>query len=482
MMPVSIVILLMSLLNVTAGYSWTLPVDKRNVENITELDIPADTTGIYMERSSITSLPAGALNFPWCWYLSMTNGELQDIHPDAFEGLENLDTLNLNNNKIKALHLGTFQDASKLVWLTELSLSNNDLTELLNGTFMGLIKLQWLYLSGNNISYLQSNAFGGLVCLDALDLANNLLTSLPAGIFYGLPKIRNIHLSSNQLLSISENLFNPEITELYLDLEDNNLTSLPNIFTGCSKLRELDLLAEVNLLAPDLFEGLGLTSLYLWSLNISHFPTETLKPLVNLIHFSLRSSSLSDIQSETFRGLSKLTGIDLDNNMLSSLPADLFQGLTNLYEIYLGRNRLESLPEDLFRGLSNLNEIYLEDNLLESLPEDSFQNLPSLEFVDLSENRLTRIPANIFFNSTKIEEILLWSNNISSVKDMGLPESWVYLDLYDNPLNCTAEMCWVLHQSLSYGLSTDGNCSFPETLSGQQLDDLWLSDLGCEGM
>ena len=458
MMPVMIVVLLMSLLRATTGNRWLIPSDQRHFTDITELDIPANATLISISYSSITSLPAGALNFPQCKTLIISYGELQEIHPDALQGFKTLEHLNVWYNKIKAIHPGTFRNSSEL---TSIIFTKNLLTELRNSTFTGLVKLIFLTLDYNKIASLESNAFNGLISLYKIDLSSNLLTVLPAGIFYNLPRIRDIRLNSNQLLSISENLFHHRITVIELHLQDNNHLSLPNglHFPDFSKVASFRLSIDGNLLTPDLFQGLEKV-MYLTLTSDIHFLTKT------------------------FRGLPRLLDIGLRGIKISSLPSDLFYFLSKLGTIDLGHNLLESLPSEVFQNLTRLHTLDLEDNKIRSLPGDLFHNLLNLKTVDLKENQLTTLPVNFFRGCPRIQSIDLRQNDIIYLEELGLPKSPIALILYRNPLNCTAQMCWIVHRKLAGGFINAylHECQTPDTLQGRKLFDLKPSDIdGCEG-
>ncbi len=435
---------------------WELSSDQRHVTDITELDIPSDITSLTMSRSSITSLPAGSLNFSHCTYIALMSGVIEEIDRDAFQGLAKLDTLYLSGNKVRTILPGTFRSTTEL---TQLIIVNNLMTTLVHGVFNELVLLEELYLSGNEITSIDSNTFTGLENLGSLFLGRNKLTSLPVDVFYDLPKLWHLDLESNQLLTIPENIFKPERSSVKFEIRENNLTVLPNNlhFPDSTKMRSLILFIDSYLLNSDSFQGMPkLTSLWLKSdFNGNNILSDVLSPLANLTTISFFDSDLLSIPSTTFRGLSRLTNVRIRNNVLKSLPSDLFEGLLEIDTIQLSYNHLEFLPLTLFNGLTKVKKIYLGSNKLQSIPEKLFQGLPNLEYVSLSSNKLTAIP------------------------DLGLPKSGVKLFLSNNEVNCDYKMCWIVNQDFN---SLSGKCHSPSSLKDTDISTLQLSDFpNCDG-
>uniref|UniRef100_A0A3Q3BSF9 LRRCT domain-containing protein n=1 Tax=Kryptolebias marmoratus TaxID=37003 RepID=A0A3Q3BSF9_KRYMA len=123
----------------------------------------------------------------------------------AFEGLVNLRTVEISNNPLTSISVGTFQDE--------------------------------IALQGNKINELPPNLFPHKGKLSKLSLENNLLTSLPDKYFVGFMKLKTLTLKNNHLTSLPPVLFGemPRLTEL--SLQQNNL----NVFESLVKLKKLDL-------------------------------------------------------------------------------------------------------------------------------------------------------------------------------------------------------------------------------------------------
>ncbi|MYA68498.1 leucine-rich repeat protein, partial [Candidatus Poribacteria bacterium] len=148
----------------------------------------AEITGLYF--SNITSLKSG-----------------------DFDGLTNLTTLSLSQNKLASLPSDVFDGLTNL---TTLYLSDNPFTSLPSGVFDGLTALTTLYLDNNKFTSLPSGVFDGLTALTVLWLHNNPFTSLPSGVFDELTALITLNLAYNAISNVSalENM--TALTHLYL--------------------------------------------------------------------------------------------------------------------------------------------------------------------------------------------------------------------------------------------------------------------------
>ncbi|CAC5406158.1 unnamed protein product [Mytilus coruscus] len=80
-----------------------------------------------------------------------------------------------------------------------LYLQNNRISSLDINIFNGLTQLQRLNLNGNQITSLDENIFNGLAGLQELKLNDNQMTSLDGNIFNGLTALQTLDLAGNVL-------------------------------------------------------------------------------------------------------------------------------------------------------------------------------------------------------------------------------------------------------------------------------------------
>ncbi|GAB0099786.1 TOLL [Sergentomyia squamirostris] len=163
--------------------------------------------------------------------LDLSDNKLMTLPEGFLSSQINLKEINLGNNKLNNLDNGLFASTKALV---ELRLSNNNLTNLVSHLFRNLHNLKRLYLNNNNLLTISMDTFSGTKSLEVINMANNKLTfmeSQPGPIdlnspFQRLTKLTSLNLSHNQILKIFQDwMFNLSGLKL-LDLSYNNITML----------------------------------------------------------------------------------------------------------------------------------------------------------------------------------------------------------------------------------------------------------------
>ncbi|XP_062849456.1 carboxypeptidase N subunit 2 [Trichomycterus rosablanca] len=362
------------------------------------------------------------------------NNPVQHILSDAFDGLDNLEELEITGSPFTALDVATFNKMSNL---TKLLLNNNQL-EFLAGTFNFLQKLETLQLRGNNLTHLDMTMFHNLYNLHKLDLSLNELSTINTNLFSNLSRLKMLDLGLNQITSLNVDTFNCNLQLQILSLQGNQLTQLPsNIFTQLNKLEELNLRDNKIL---ELSDGL--------------FPS-TLKKL------NLRGNRLVQLPTTLFHGLHNLTHLDLSQNQLSTFQAEQFQNISSLEHLDLSVNKLAELPGSVFRGLLQIKTIYLQQNNLTSLKADLFKDLETMSRLYLSKNRLKNLPRGLF-DSLDFQCLVR---------------------LHGNPWRCDCDLRY-LQEWLHFSKDTvedlsQVHCDSPQTLNGHSLTTLTNEQLVC---
>ncbi|XP_024078570.1 slit homolog 2 protein-like, partial [Terrapene carolina triunguis] len=103
----------------------------------------------------------------------LSNNQISEIAPDAFQGLRSLNSLVLYGNKI---------------------------TDLPRGVFGGLHALQLLLINAKKINCIRADTFGDLQSLSLLSLYDNKLQGLAKGTFASLRAIQTLHLAQNPFI------------------------------------------------------------------------------------------------------------------------------------------------------------------------------------------------------------------------------------------------------------------------------------------
>ncbi len=105
----------------------------------------------------------------------------------AFIGMESLERLMLNRNKISAIEWGMFEG---LTSLQQLTLSYNHIANisLQRETFTDLHSLRCLYLESNRLTNISPGTFDSLQGLDIINLWGNRLIGLSPDLFINQPR------------------------------------------------------------------------------------------------------------------------------------------------------------------------------------------------------------------------------------------------------------------------------------------------------
>ena len=102
--------------------------------------------------------------------LFANNSNIWNIHIGAFEKLQMLKILNLQQNYIEQIESNTFKSVSNL---KELYLQDNQIHSIENDSFLDVFYLKTLKLHGNNLQYLNVSLFAIMNSLTEVTLSGN---------------------------------------------------------------------------------------------------------------------------------------------------------------------------------------------------------------------------------------------------------------------------------------------------------------------
>ena len=247
--------------------------------------------------------------------LSLQSAGITKLKSEDFQGLSNLEMLDLRQNELTALPGGVFHNLFRLEWL---SLAGNDLSELPSGGFGGLANLKTLILRENEFGELPDGAFDGLTSLEYLDLGFSL-SALPSGGFGGLANLNTLKLRGNEFGELPDGAFD-----------------------GLTSLEYLDLGGSLSALPSGGFDGLA-----------------------NLKILYLDSNEFGELPDGAFDGLTSLEELFLYRNQLDVLPNGAFDELRNLKDLDLSLNDLSALPDGVFDNLALLRRFEFEQQRFE---------------------------------------------------------------------------------------------------------------------
>ena len=271
---------------------------------------PPQSILCYMRRSP--TIPKGVSPSTKSLYL-FSNG-IEELTTEDFEGLENLEMLDLSQNKLTELPERVFEH---LASLRNLDLSSNQITHISEECFQGMALLERLYLYSNLIVTIHPAAFNGLENLLELKLQGNQLTSLPA---LSMPQLLLLDLRFNVLPDLGPS-----------DLQTPNLESLKLGGVGLTSLNE-ELVGSLK----------NLHELDISGNQLESFPS-VLKETPGLIHLSLAGNPMGPLKVQDLQNLGELQELDISSLSLQGLPEEFSQLLPHLRKLTVAENPFNCL-------------------------------------------------------------------------------------------------------------------------------------------
>ncbi|XP_037544917.1 vasorin b [Nematolebias whitei] len=272
--------------------------------------MPIESILCFQRHSSI--FPQGVVSSTQSLYL-FSNG-IEGIKTEDFDGLVNLEMLDLSQNKLTHLPDRVFEP---LTSLKNLDLSSNQITHISEKCFHGATQLERLYLYSNSIKTIHREAFNGLDHLLELKLQGNILTTLPA---LSMPQLLLLDLRFNALSSLGPS-----------DLQTPNLESLRLGGMGLTSLNKELLLGLKNLHELDVSGN-----------QLESFPA-ALKETPGLYHLNLAGNPMDLPKVEDLQNLRELLELDISSLSLQGLPEEFTQLFPNLKKLTVAENPFNCL-------------------------------------------------------------------------------------------------------------------------------------------
>ncbi|ODN03450.1 Leucine-rich repeat-containing G-protein coupled receptor 4 [Orchesella cincta] len=347
--------------------------------------------GVFSNMNQLKKLGIHTDNAQWSPSVGL------EIASGAFDGLSNLESLDLSRNNILLWGMGEDPKVFCLPSLLRLNISYNRLSG----------DLEDLGFGSNSACTFR---------IQSLDLSHNKYRKVNQGVFSRLTRISELKLQNNQIQEIDDNCFNRLSTLKLLDLSSNRLVAIPPA-SFPSSLNQLKLQNNSIILSPHVFSGLE--NLLLLDLSSNSLTSHSVQgdsifsPLVRLVVLNLSNNFLTTIDSDLFKQMSSLQSLSLENNLIQTISPNAFTSLTNLHVLNLSQCRLKNTFPDS-RHFSNqfvLKQLYLDGNNISEMAPDSLKNT-SLEDLGCSNNFLTEVPHAVRTLST-LKSLDLGGNRIS---------------------------------------------------------------------
>ncbi|XP_076994884.1 extracellular matrix protein 2 isoform X2 [Tamandua tetradactyla] len=340
--------------------------------------IAPEITSLELFGNAITSIPDEAFNgLPNLERLDLSKNNITSsgIGPKAFKLLKKLTRLNMDGNKLT-------QIPSELpCTLEELKINENHLQAIDEESLSDVNQLVTLELEGNNLSEINVNplAFKPLKSLSYLRLGKNKFRIIPQG----LPaSIEELYLENNQIEEITEICFNHTrminvIVLRYNKIEENRIAPLAWINQG--NLESIDLSYNKLYHVPSYLPK-SLLHLVLIGNQIERIPGYVfghMEPGLEYLYLSFNKLTNDGVDPVSFYGAyHSLRELFLDHNDLKSIPPGI-QEMKALHFLRLNNNKIRNiLPEEICNAEenddSNLEHLHLENNYIKTRDISSY--------------------------------------------------------------------------------------------------------------
>ncbi|KAG8524039.1 Extracellular matrix protein 2 [Galemys pyrenaicus] len=338
----------------------------------------SEITSLELIDNSITSIPDEAFNgLPNLERLDLSRNNISSsgIGPKAFKLLKKLTRLNMDGNNLVEIPSGLPST------LEELKINENNLQALDEESLSDLNQLVTLELEGNNLSEINVNplAFKPLKSLSYLRLGRNKFRIIPQG----LPdSIEELYLENNQIEEITELCFNRTrkinvIVLRYNKIEENRIA--PLAWINQENLESIDLSYNKLYHVPSYLPK-SLLHLVLIGNQIERIPGYVLahmEPGLEYLYLSFNKLTDDGVDRVSFYGAyHSLRELFLDHNNLKSIPPGI-QEMKALHFLRLNNNKIRNILSEQICNTeedddSSLEHLHLENNYIKTREISSY--------------------------------------------------------------------------------------------------------------
>ncbi|XP_024886287.1 relaxin receptor 1 isoform X1 [Temnothorax curvispinosus] len=214
---------------------------------------------LYLDNNDIVKLEKEVFHHQSkLFWLILTNNSISEILPGHLTGLNKLETLLLDQNKIVTADFSDLEDSTaaylirnlsknmlttsalklpRLPVLTEIILDGNHFEAITEDLFAGCPALKSLSMEDNSVSSIDENAFRNLQQLVELNLAYNRIVTIPSNVFQPVNNLSKLLIGYNPVVELSMTLFDPLSNLRSLSVEDINMDNMDkNAFDAFPRL------------------------------------------------------------------------------------------------------------------------------------------------------------------------------------------------------------------------------------------------------
>ncbi|XP_046738233.1 slit homolog 3 protein-like [Diprion similis] len=421
--------------------------------------IPADAEIIRFKRNNIQTIFTGifarfgenlrVLEFKEC--------PIQDIEPQAFDGLVNLETLALSYSNIHVVRSAWFENIPNL---RKLNLTQSPISEISPGVFEILRNLEELDISHNKLNCIDMNGLSRLKKLNKIHIHGNpwsclcLRTlnewldeqriqydtdfSLEEILWNCTKEYPNLKTASdhdtNSIDSMSpyaeekmpetmrvENVRSFEKTQEETSTLVGNLKII-QVDDNSADLTVIEQTINENVSTPptvELYTGVpeGRCSLvHMWQRRLPVWvckggDIQILEQIPSdAERICITTSDISVVPANAFVRFSNLTDLVFETINVSDAHPLAFAGLNKLRRLMFVYTNLTTVRSSWFHNLSNLRQLELPYNSILEIEPDVFEYLPNLITLSIGGNKLRCIYTNSLLSSKHLSIVTIQEN------------------------------------------------------------------------
>ncbi|CAG0902564.1 unnamed protein product [Darwinula stevensoni] len=195
---------------------------------------------------------------------------------------------------------------------------------------------------------------------------------------------------------------------------------------------------------------------------LAEFPWEVLPELTHLYYMDLRNNYLTDLPPVLSPSL---TTLDLGGNQITRLEYNW--SAPNLTVLSFDYSPMSEVQHEFFWGLPNLEQFWcLSCKLGQTILNGTLAfHSPALDLVSLEQSTISSLESHAITGFTVNASIRLSGNQISELTEESirpmlqvLSSGVGYIDLAENPVECTCSMAWIVLNPGFLG-SVKGQCT-----------------------
>lgn len=229
-------------------------------------------------------------------------------------------------NNIFAIEAGSFSEFKNL---RNVNLGVNLLENITRNYFDGIDKIEFLNFQSNRIHFIEQSAFADLKFLEYIYLDDNCLTEIGDNLFLHTTRIRNIFLQHNQIWRISHIFMHPNQKLFGQNVADNQLHDISNLFRFKGLTALIASNNKLNPISSDAISESGIVSLNIDNTTISD--VNFVRKLRKIRELYASHNLIQSVDAKKLKGAENLTYISLQSNPLEKMMLEeVNEALPNL--------------------------------------------------------------------------------------------------------------------------------------------------------